>query len=199
MRSFRTPHRSQLRPENPGPEKGSSSLTSQSIGIFAKTFPRGSLESNLDAAAGYGLQVVHYNMACAGLPSVPDEIPSELATRVGRAAAARGVRIAAVSGTFNMIHPDPELRRRGLRGLRAIAGACAALGTGCITLCTGTRDAAFVAVARRFPDTAWSSRSPGRGDLALRRSRHSTEMQNAIAAFLRQLSDAPTWSLQRAA
>jgi sugar phosphate isomerase/epimerase len=57
------------------------------------------------------------------------------------AAAARGIRVAAVSGTFNMIHPDVEPRLRGLRGLKAIAGACAALGTRCVTLCTGTRDA----------------------------------------------------------
>ena len=40
-----------------------------------------------------------------------------------------------------MIHPDVEKRLQGLRGLQALAGACAGLGTRCITLCTGTRDA----------------------------------------------------------
>jgi sugar phosphate isomerase/epimerase len=84
--------------------------------------------------------VTQYNMACAGLPSLPDDIPSDLASRIGISAAARGIRIVALSGTFNMIHPDPERRRGGLRSLRALAGACGALGTRCITLCTGTRD-----------------------------------------------------------
>jgi sugar phosphate isomerase/epimerase len=116
-------------------------MTPQSIGIFAKTFTRLSIESNLDAVARYGLSVIQYNMACAGLPNMPDEISSERATRIGVAAAARGIQVAAVSGTFNMIHPDVEQRRRGLRGLQAVAGACAAIGTRCITLCTGTRDA----------------------------------------------------------
>jgi sugar phosphate isomerase/epimerase len=115
-------------------------MTSQTIGIFARTFPRLSLERNLDAVAGYGLSVVQYNMACAGLPSLPDEIPSDLAARIGVAAVARGIRIAAVSGTFNMIHPDVDERRRGLRALQVIAAACAALGTRCVTLCSGTRD-----------------------------------------------------------
>src|SRR5262249_32665929 len=45
-----------------------------------------------------------------------------------------------VQGTFNMSHPDPELRRDGLRRLAAIAGACPQLGTSKIHICTGTRD-----------------------------------------------------------
>jgi sugar phosphate isomerase/epimerase len=53
---------------------------------------------------------------------------------------ARGIRIAAVPGTVNMIHSDVAERRRGLRALRVIASACWALGTRCITLCSGTRD-----------------------------------------------------------
>jgi sugar phosphate isomerase/epimerase len=116
-------------------------MSSQSIGIFAKTFSRLSIEANLHAVARCGVSVVQYNMSCAGLPSVPDDVPLGPAMRIGLAAAARGIRIAAVSGTFNMIHPDVEQRRRGLRGLRALARACAALGTRCITLCTGTREA----------------------------------------------------------
>jgi sugar phosphate isomerase/epimerase len=122
-------------------KKGTGAIISQSIGIFAKTFPRLSLESNLDVVARYRVPVVQYNMACAGLSSLPDEIPSGLAGRIGVAAAARGIRIASVSGTFNMVHPDVEQRRRGLRSLEVLAAACKALGTQCITLCTGSRDA----------------------------------------------------------
>ena len=48
--------------------------------------------------------------------------------------------MAAVSGTFNMIHPDPAQRADGLRRLAVLAAACGALGTRLITLCTGTRD-----------------------------------------------------------
>ena len=113
----------------------------QTIDIFAGTFPRLEIESNLDAVARYRLSLVQYNMSCAGMPSLPDEIAAGLAKSIGVAAAARGIRIAAVSGTFNMIHPDVAQRRRGVRNLQVLAGACAALGTRCVTLCTGTRDA----------------------------------------------------------
>ena len=116
-----------------------------SIGIFAKTFSRSTFEENLDAVRSHGLTVVQYNLACAGLPSLPERIEPRLAQRVGAAAASRRVTIAAVSGTFNMIDPVRERRDVGLRRLGQLAAACDLLGTKIITLCTGTRD----------PDDMW--------------------------------------------
>ena len=110
------------------------------IGIFAKTFPRPTPEENLDAIRSHGLRVVQYNLACAGLPSLPDQVEPRLAQQIGAAAAARQITIAAVSGTFNMIDPISERRDFGVRRLGQLAGACALLGTKIITLCTGTRD-----------------------------------------------------------
>ena len=91
------------------------------------------------------LGVVQYNLACAGLPSLPERIEPRLARQIGAAAASRRIAIAAVSGTFNMIDPIQERRDAGLRRLGQLAGACALLGTKVITLCTGTRD----------PDDMW--------------------------------------------
>lgn len=110
------------------------------LGIFAKTYERSSLEDVLDAVAADGLTCVQWNMSCAGLPSMPERIEPELVQRIRAAADERGIRIAALSGTFNMIHPDPAVRADGLRRLRTLAEACADLGTGIVTLCTGTRD-----------------------------------------------------------
>src|SRR5262249_9779023 len=110
------------------------------IGIFAKTFSRPTFEENLDAVRDHGLGVVQYNLSCAGLPSLPDRIDSRLAQQIGAAAASRGITIAAVSGTFNMIDPIRERRDVGMRRLGQLAGACELLGTDIITLCTGTRD-----------------------------------------------------------
>jgi sugar phosphate isomerase/epimerase len=110
------------------------------LGIFAKTFSRPTVEAVLDAVAAHGLECVQFNMACAGLPSLPEYIDAELCERIRRALAERRLTMAAVSGTFNMIHPDPALRRDGLRRLRLLAAACPRLGTSVITLCTGTRD-----------------------------------------------------------
>lgn len=109
-------------------------------GIFAKTFVRPSVGEIFRAVAKHHLRAAHFNYACAGLPSLPDEIDPALADRVRKSAAEQRVAIVGVSGTFNMIHPDAQQRRDGLRKLEVIAGACEHLGTKLITLCTGTRD-----------------------------------------------------------
>jgi sugar phosphate isomerase/epimerase len=54
--------------------------------------------------------------------------------------AARNLTMVSVSGTYNMAHPNPQERQRGLRHLSVLAAACHKLGTSVITLCTGTRD-----------------------------------------------------------
>jgi sugar phosphate isomerase/epimerase len=110
------------------------------LGIFAKTFPRASLEEALDAVRAHSLSCVQFNMSCAGLRPMPEEISQELADRIREEMNERDLTMSAVSGTFNMIHPDPENRRDGLRRLGVLAGACGRLGTSVMTLCTGTRD-----------------------------------------------------------
>jgi sugar phosphate isomerase/epimerase len=110
------------------------------IGIFAKTFSRPTLDATLDAVRAHGLKYVQFNMACVGLPSLPKAIHAGLCERIRRAFAVRGLRMAAVSGTFNMIHPDAAQRNDGLRRLSVLASACRDMGVSLITLCTGTRD-----------------------------------------------------------
>jgi sugar phosphate isomerase/epimerase len=109
-------------------------------GIFARTFARSSPEDVFDVLVNYGLGETQFNMSVAGLSPLPEEIDPALADRVRVAAAERRIALAAVSGTFNMIHPEEEVRRDGLRRLGVLAGACDRLGTSTITLCTGTRD-----------------------------------------------------------
>jgi sugar phosphate isomerase/epimerase len=58
--------------------------------------------------------------------------------------------MAAVSGTYNMAHPDAAARADGQRRLDALIAATAGLGTPVVTLCTGTRDATDM--WRRHPD-----------------------------------------------
>jgi sugar phosphate isomerase/epimerase len=110
------------------------------LGIFAKTFPRPSVEETLDAVRAHHLTQVQFNLVCAGVPTLPDHIDQTLVTRIRRAFTERELEMAALSGTFNMIHPDLAERRRGLDRLRVLADAAPSLGTQLITLCTGTRD-----------------------------------------------------------
>jgi len=115
------------------------------LGIFAKTFARESVEEVLDAVQALDLKTLHFNYACAGLPSLPDEIPPGLPERIGEAARQRELEIGGVSATFNLIHPDPARRAQGLAALDRIGATCRDLRTRLVTLCTGTRD----------PDDMW--------------------------------------------
>ncbi len=111
------------------------------LGIFAKTFAGSDPATVLTAVRAAGFEATQYNMACSGLPAMPEEIPEEVASAVSAAARAAGVGISAVSGTYNMIHPDPAVRATGSRRLERLAASAGAMGTDLITLCTGTRDA----------------------------------------------------------
>jgi len=110
------------------------------IGIFAKTFNRPNVEDVFDAIMSNGLNQTQFNMACAGLESVPNYIDPSLADRIRAASDKNGVTIAALSGTFNMIHPNIEERKIGLKRLDVLAASCSRIGTSIITLCTGSRN-----------------------------------------------------------
>jgi sugar phosphate isomerase/epimerase len=110
------------------------------IGILATVMHRPSLEETLDAIAAQGIRSVEFDLSCAGLPTLPERIDRAFATQIAGALADRGITMAAVSGRYNIIHPGLQQRRAGMQRLRVLGDACAALGTGIITLSTGTRD-----------------------------------------------------------
>lgn len=127
-------------------------------GIFESVFPRRTLDETFHAVAEAGFSSVQFDYDSAGLEPDPRTIPASAVSHVHDVARSAGVDIAAVSGTFNMIHPDPAIRERGLAGLDAIASTCAVLDTNIVTLCTGTRD--VTSMWRAHPDNgspeAWT-------------------------------------------
>jgi sugar phosphate isomerase/epimerase len=109
-------------------------------GIFAKTFNRPTLGSLFDAIAKEGIGSIQFNFSCVGLPTLPEQIDTSLAEQIRSEAKNHNLTLSAISGTFNLIHPDVRVRQDGLRRLRELAKACARMGVPVITLCTGTRD-----------------------------------------------------------
>jgi sugar phosphate isomerase/epimerase len=115
------------------------------IGIFAKTFPGTDPAAVLSAVRDAGYATTQFNLACAGLPSMPDAVPDETIAAIADAARGTGITLCALSGTYNMAHPEKAVRDDGLRRLGTVIEAAAALSIPLVTLCTGTRD----------PDDQW--------------------------------------------
>jgi len=110
------------------------------LGIHIGTFQRPTLEAALDAVKQHGLSCVHFKMTSAGLESKPRQIDDSTCERINRAMRDRGVSIATLSATFNMIHPDLGRRQDGHKRLEVLAAAAHRLDTSLLTICTGTRD-----------------------------------------------------------
>src|SRR5437764_15402612 len=98
-----------------GTTGGYSRRSIMQLGIFARTFTRPTLAEICNAMVAHGLHCMQFNMACVGLPSLPDHIENDVIAGICSEATSRGINIAAVSGTYNMIHPDPQQRQAGLR------------------------------------------------------------------------------------
>ena len=77
----------------------------------------------------------------SGQLELPGEISAGTLSAVAAASEKTGLPIGVVNATFNMAHPDPEVRAEGLRRLRVHAKAAKALGCPVLSLCTGTRNA----------------------------------------------------------
>jgi sugar phosphate isomerase/epimerase len=110
------------------------------IGIFAKTFSRSTIEELFQAIASSGIFCVQFNMSCTRLETFPGNVSSDLVQQITNAAGKATVELAALSGTFNMAHPDPAVRRDGLDKFKILCEVAARLRIPVVTLCTGTRD-----------------------------------------------------------
>jgi sugar phosphate isomerase/epimerase len=110
------------------------------LGIFAYTFVRPTVEEVFDAVRAHGLAHTEFNFTAIRMAEVPDQIDEAIAQRVCAAAAQRGITVDSVAGYINMVHPDPEQRRRGMDRLLGLIGAAPSFGTGIVALCTGSRD-----------------------------------------------------------
>lgn len=108
--------------------------------IFSRTYPMKSVAEVFAAAATDGYEGVQANLSSAGLASLPDTVPPGVAAQFCQEARAQGIRIAALSGTYNMAHPDAGVRKASRAGFQNVVTAAREMGAPVVTLCTGSRD-----------------------------------------------------------
>lgn len=110
------------------------------LGIFAKTFERSSVEETFKTIASHDLHAVQFNMSTVGLASLPNEVSDSEIHDIKQASKKYNIQLSALSGTFNMAHPDTNHRQDELKRFAVLVEAAKRLETPIITLCTGTRD-----------------------------------------------------------
>ena len=108
--------------------------------IFARTYPLTNPAAVFAAAAADGYRGVQFNLASAGLPSLPEQLPDGLTENIKHQARAAGIALAALSGTYNMAHPDANVRASSRKAFANVVEAARRMGTPVVTLCTGSRD-----------------------------------------------------------
>ncbi len=94
-----------------------------------------------ESISALGLRSIQFNFSCCGLATLPDRIQPALLEELRALSLRHALGVAAISATFNLIHPDPEVRQHGLDRLPVLAEAATFLHCPILTLCTGTRDA----------------------------------------------------------
>jgi sugar phosphate isomerase/epimerase len=128
------------------------------LGLLSSEFPLGSLDANLDGIAATGATGVQFDLVSAVGHSFPAELSAGTIETINEGFFRRHLKIAALSGTYNMIDPNPQARLVGAEGLDRLIAWAPRLGTGVVTLCTGSRDSE--SMWRRHPGNdspeAWS-------------------------------------------
>ena len=74
-----------------------------------------------------------------GRIEIPDRIPTAALDAAARSADRFDLPIEVINGTFNMAHPDEDVRREGIRRFALLTEAAEILGAKYISLCSGTR------------------------------------------------------------
>jgi Sugar phosphate isomerases/epimerases len=110
------------------------------LGVFAKHISRATPEELFGTVAGFGFDCTQFNAACLGIPSLPEQIDVALWSRAARAARCAGVRVVALSATFNLLDENKLRLMDNFRRLEMLARAAVILGTDLLTLCSGTRN-----------------------------------------------------------
>ena len=121
--------------------------------IFSRTYPLTTAEETFAAVKADGFAAVQFNLSNLGHAPLPDALPDGL-EMVARQADKAGIVLCALSGTWNMAHPDPAHRAAQRPKFRNVLLAAKALGAPVVTLCTGSRHAANMWAAHPDNSTA---------------------------------------------
>jgi sugar phosphate isomerase/epimerase len=109
------------------------------LGIFSRTYQPAGVDRIFAQIARDGFQTIQFNFSSAGLPSLPQDWPEATVKGVMASATRSGLKICALSGTYNMAHPDVAKRQADRIGFANVMRAAQFMHVPLVTLCTGSR------------------------------------------------------------
>ena len=109
-------------------------------GIFSRTYAAKG-DAVFAAIKADGFSAAQLNLSSLGLESLPAWLPEEIILSAKAVAHRHGIQLVALSGTYNMAHPDLEYRQEQRAKFANVVRAAQLLGIGVVSLCTGSRDA----------------------------------------------------------
>ncbi len=110
------------------------------LGLLSPEFPASSLDENLRMMRDAGGVGVQFDLVSALGSTFPDTVTDEDVRAIKDGFTRHGLELSALSGTYNMIDPDPAARQAGAKALEGVIALAPRLGTTLVTLCTGSRD-----------------------------------------------------------
>lgn len=115
------------------------------IGIFSRTFETSDLEETYKKMIKHDINHTQFNLSNAGMPTLPEYLDEKKVEKIKAITNAYKIKLDALSGTFNMIDPDENARKKGCVQFEIQCKVARLLGIPIVSLCTGSKN----------PDSKW--------------------------------------------
>jgi sugar phosphate isomerase/epimerase len=117
-------------------------MATPDYGIFARVFPTGAAAEVAASIHEAGYSLAQLNLRAIGLPTIPkpSDWPAIDPAAIRADLESAGVRTWGVSCSYNMAHPDAEVRRAGTTAAVELIARAPEFGATAVTLCTGSRN-----------------------------------------------------------
>lgn len=110
------------------------------LGIFSRTYEVSDLRETYERMTKHGIYHTQFNLSNVGVATLPDRISDEKIEEILELTQKYGVAIDAITGTFNMIDPDIDARKKGITQFETQCQIAKELKIPIVTLCTGSKN-----------------------------------------------------------
>lgn len=110
------------------------------LGIFSRTYEISNLRETYERMTAHGIFHTQFNFSNAGIDTLPELVTQEKTEEILTLTKEYGITIDALTGTFNMIDPDPDARAKGIAQFEVQCEAARRLQIPVVTLCTGSKN-----------------------------------------------------------